>query len=77
MLDDNGTRIGTYEGYNAIHESTMTLIKETQAEQELAALDQRMQTMKLALEAAGIDVDVLMLEQERKTGQGIRENAAP
>jgi ferredoxin-NADP reductase len=36
-----------------------------------------MQTMKLALEAAGIDVDALMLEQEGKTGQEVQEGAAP
>jgi hypothetical protein len=41
LLDDNGAQIKTYEGYNAIQECTMTLIKETQAEQELPRLIRR------------------------------------
>ena len=31
LVDDNGVQMKTFEGYNAIHECTMTLIKETQA----------------------------------------------
>lgn len=63
LIDDTGAQIGSYEGYNTVHECIVTMVRVSTVEQERDALDQEMQTVRLALASAGISLEDLLQAQ--------------
>ena len=51
LSDDHGGHISSFEGYNAVLDCTLTLVKETQTEQELAALQAELSAVTAEKEA--------------------------
>ena len=51
LSDDHGGLISSFEGYNAVLDCTLTLVKETQTEQELAALQAELSAVTAEKEA--------------------------
>lgn len=63
LIDDTGAQIGSYEGYNTVHECIVTMVRASTVEQERDALDQEMQNVRLALASAGISLEDLLQAQ--------------